>query len=616
MSTYELDTLSGSLLTQFDWVSEYSGATDIFKFDLERDRNINLSLYNISAGDDLDLSLFEDSNNNGVLDLNDRLVSYSLTDGSVNELIDYNAIAGTYFAMVNVYEYAPGYYGFASYHLDLSATIDLGKIDNSETNRNNWGVSITDPNDVFEFNVEQSGNIKLLLHNLYGGNADLRLFEDSNNNGIFDSKDAEVASSSNLDDKAETIKYFADAGTYFAEVSRHSGTLSTVAYDLSLSHSTLDSAPSTYQAFDANQVFSLSSNADADHTIYLDFNGHWTLDTQWNELLDDPFIVTSAYDTDGDSATFSTSELEDIWEIWQRVSEDFIPFDVNVTTALPSSDQLQRSGSSDTEWGVRVSVGGDGYWLDDAGGGVALLNSFNSDTDTPTFVFSENLGSARTVAEAVSHEVGHTLGLYHDGYQDSQTFLEYYDGYPNLWGLPPAWAPIMGNSYSSGLSQWDSGEYFGAINIAGGEIVSRRQGDLDVITGQNGFGYRADDHSDFIEKSTAIDVDDDLTTYGIIEKNDDVDWFSLSLKTGELSLFIDPFEQGANLDILASVYDDEGNHIVTDNNQTSLGAGFTGTIEGGQYYLSVTGTGQGNPLFGGYSDYGSLGQYSIEVSVV
>lgn len=616
MSTYELDTLSGSLLTQFDWVSEYSGATDIFKFDLERDRNINLSLYNISAGDDLDLSLFEDSNNNGVLDLNDRLVSYSLTDGSVNELIDYNAIAGTYFAMVNVYEYAPGYYGFASYHLDLSATIDLGKIDNSETNRNNWGVSIIDPNDVFEFNVEQSGNIKLLLHNLYGGNADLRLFEDSNNNGIFDSKDAEVASSSNLDDKAETIKYFADAGTYFAEVSRHSGTLSTVAYDLSLSHSTLDSAPSTYQAFDANQVFSLSSNADADHTIYLDFNGHWTLDTQWNELLDDPFIVTSAYDTDGDSATFSTSELEDIWEIWQRVSEDFIPFDVNVTTALPSSDQLQRSGSSDTEWGVRVSVGGDGYWLDDAGGGVALLNSFNSDTDTPTFVFSENLGSARTVAEAVSHEVGHTLGLYHDGYQDSQTFLEYYDGYPNLWGLPPAWAPIMGNSYSSGLSQWDSGEYFGAINIAGGEIVSGRQGDLDVITGQNGFGYRADDHSDFIEKSTAIDVDDDLTTYGIIEKNDDVDWFSLSLKTGELSLFIDPFEQGANLDILASVYDDEGNHIVTDNNQTSLGAGFTGTIEGGQYYLSVTGTGQGNPLFGGYSDYGSLGQYSIEVSVV
>ena len=616
MSTYELDTLSGSLLTQFDWVSEYSGATDIFKFDLERDRNINLSLYNISAGDDLDLSLFEDSNNNGVLDLNDRLVSYSLTDGSVNELIDYNAIAGTYFAMVNVYEYAPGYYGFASYHLDLSATIDLGKIDNSETNRNNWGVSIIDPNDVFEFNVEQSGNIKLLLHNLYGGNADLRLFEDSNNNGIFDSKDAEVASSSNLDDKAETIKYFADAGTYFAEVSRHSGTLSTVAYDLSLSHSTLDSAPSTYQAFDANQVFSLSSNAGADHTIYLDFNGHWTLDTQWNELLDDPFIVTSAYDTDGDSATFSTSELEDIWEIWQRVSEDFIPFDVNVTTALPSSDQLQRSGSSDTEWGVRVSVGGDGYWLDDAGGGVALLNSFNSDTDTPTFVFSENLGSARTVAEAVSHEVGHTLGLYHDGYQDSQTFLEYYDGYPNLWGLPPAWAPIMGNSYSSGLSQWDSGEYFGAINIAGGEIVSGRQGDLDVITGQNGFGYRADDHSDFIEKSTAIDVDDDLTTYGIIEKNDDVDWFSLSLKTGELSLFIDPFEQGANLDILASVYDDEGNHIVTDNNQTSLGAGFTGTIEGGQYYLSVTGTGQGNPLFGGYSDYGSLGQYSIEVSVV
>ena len=35
---------------------------------------------------------------------------------------------------------------------------------------------------------------------------------------------------------------------------------------------------------------------------------------------------------------------------------------------------------------------------------------------TPTFVFSENLGDdEKNVAEAVTHEVGHTLGLLHDG---------------------------------------------------------------------------------------------------------------------------------------------------------------------------------------------------------
>lgn len=55
----------------------------------------------------------------------------------------------------------------------------------------------------------------------------------------------------------------------------------------------------------------------------------------------------------------------------------------------------------------------------------------------PAFIFPLNLGShPKYVAEAASHEVGHRLGLHHDG-------PGYYPGHGN-------WAPIMG----VGASAW------------------------------------------------------------------------------------------------------------------------------------------------------------------
>src|SRR3712207_7865967 len=50
--------------------------------------------------------------------------------------------------------------------------------------------------------------------------------------------------------------------------------------------------------------------------------------------------------------------------------------------------------------------------------------------------------NAKYTAEAVSHEVGHNLGLHHDG-----TAAEGYYGGHN------AWAPIMGVGYSRPISQ-------------------------------------------------------------------------------------------------------------------------------------------------------------------
>ena len=52
----------------------------------------------------------------------------------------------------------------------------------------------------------------------------------------------------------------------------------------------------------------------------------------------------------------------------------------------------------------------------------------------------------------------------------------------------------------------------------------------------------------------------------------------------------------------------------TSNPSEALNAEFNVTLPAGSYYLSIQGTGFGNPPTDGYSDYGSLGYYGISGS--
>src|SRR5204863_6202612 len=124
-------------------------------------------------------------------------------------------------------------------------------------------------------------------------------------------------------------------------------------------------------------------------------------------------------------------------------------------------------------------------------GGVAYLNTFGSSVDQGVFIFSNNLGNGeKAVAEAISHEVGHSLGLSHDG----TSSVGYYEGHGSG---ATGWAPIMGVGYYRELTQWSKGEYLNADNP---------EDDLGIITTQNGFGYRPDDHGDFSATATPATV--------------------------------------------------------------------------------------------------------------
>ncbi len=222
-------------------------------------------------------------------------------------------------------------------------------------------------------------------------------------------------------------------------------------------------------------VFKLASNPDSNRIIYLDFTGHVTVGTCWNssDYGYNISAVNSPVFSYDDLTIFSSTELETIYQIWLNVSEDYAPFDVNVTTIFPGLENLINSGGANDKFGIRTVIGGASSILKNnlSIGGIAYHNSFgwqmSDGSETPCFIFSNNLQkSANSIAEAATHEIGHTLGLSHRG-GGSLWSGEYSYGITSESGVFNVndnyyqdWAPIMGASYYSDLTQWTEGTYY------------------------------------------------------------------------------------------------------------------------------------------------------------
>lgn len=355
-------------------------------------------------------------------------------------------------------------------------------------------------------------------------------------------------------------------------------------------------------------VPALSSLAGANHTIYLDFDGHVTEGTTWNSYFNNPSIRSPAYSSDGDATSFTSGELADIQQAWQRIAEDYLPFAVNVTTVDPGVEALRKSGGGDTQWGIRVVITAD---TEKSGaGGIAYVDSFNWSSDTPAFVYNT---SGKYIAEAASHEAGHTLGLAHDGITGSAYYYGHGSG-------ATSWAPLMGVGYYTEVTQWDRGEYSGATNGGAGANYGKGPSDLAVITSYNGFGYRADDHGNTTSQPTALATSGGAVSgSGIIGTAQDADVFAFMTGAGNVTLNVSPAALGANLDVQADLLDAAGNLVASSNPVAGLAASLALDLPAGMYYLRIDGVGVGNPGANpptGYTDYGSLGQYTISGQII
>ncbi len=333
----------------------------------------------------------------------------------------------------------------------------------------------------------------------------------------------------------------------------------------------------------ASIVPQLSSRPGAAATLYLDFDGH--VEKQWGNRTN---VVTPAYDTDGNSASWSAEETAAIREIWTRVAEDYAPFNLNVTTAPPAviADRVA----------ARMAIGG-GYsdWYGSAAGGVAYLGGFAGTGSNVAYVFSNTLGAGnpKYVAEAVSHEAGHLFGVEHQAKWNGRTLAaEYNPGTAD-------WAPIMGIGYYAERTTWSNGA------TTDGPVAYEDA--LAVISSsKNGFGYAADDYGGTISTAAALPISSSsVNLKGTIGKNDDWDMFKFSTAGGAARFTLDVAAAGANLDGVLELKNATGQTIIMANPAASLGATLTTTLTAGTYYLAVHSSG----------GYGNLGQYTVRGSV-
>ncbi len=365
------------------------------------------------------------------------------------------------------------------------------------------------------------------------------------------------------------------------------------------------------------------SRPGAPNVLYINFTGESVSNTAWNTYINRAVIPAVAFSTDGDYSTFSDAEQLAIKSIWQRMSEDYAPFNIDVTTERPASFGIYTAHalitrSTDANGEPNPAPGS---------GGVAYIDEFGYTgyaSHRPAWIYINNLGYDESyIAEGASHEVGHNLGLSHDGRTDGS---EYYQGHG---GDDISWGTLMGLGYARNVSQWCKGDYY---------LANNTQDDLAIIATK--LTYRADDHGDTFDTATALTITDganivsttpendpantNRVNKGVIQMNTDVDMFSFATGNGAIDLSINPWitpsglTHGGNLDLLVELYDRWGQLLLADNPPDQTYARIQTNLTEGLYYLLVRNTGAGNPFSSnprGYTSYGSIGQYFISGTI-
>lgn len=342
--------------------------------------------------------------------------------------------------------------------------------------------------------------------------------------------------------------------------------------------------------------FKLHSRPGAPRLLILNFQGKTVTGTAWNTSLKNPSIVATPYDADSNPASYSDAELTTIQTIWQRVSEDYAPYDVDVTTDVSAAATAQASTYA-TAVITKQRI------FSSSAPGLAYVSTFGNPAYEPAFVAFDTLyNNPKYIAEAVSHELGHRLGLDHDGTRTQA----YYAGQGTA---PMTWAPIMGNSYAANISQFSKGEYSAANNKQDDFMVMNRY-----------LPFRTDSAGDTAAKAVALSATSSNgrtsgTADGAIERLGDVDLFSLVAGSGPMTVTVNPVALSANLDLSVSLLSDAGRALATSNAERALNAAFTFSVpKQGTYYLKVAGAGYGNAASNGYSNYGSRGLYRVTAS--
>lgn len=369
------------------------------------------------------------------------------------------------------------------------------------------------------------------------------------------------------------------------------------------------------------ETFQLHSRLGSKHTIFLDFNGIDLGQTAWSSsnFVAHPIPANRSYSgfsLDGDPSTFNDAERTYVQEVYRIVASLYAAFDVDVTTAPTSAAAYERTTPQDDTYGTRVVFSNDpasNPICQPAAqcGGVAFVGTFNEIDQPGQSEYLEPAwvrfgSSAWPTALAAAHEIGHTLGLTHDGHTSPNE--PYYDGHG-------AWAPIMGSGPGRAIQQFSKGEYSGASN---------KQDDFSVMASW-GLPRIPDEAGNTNPTATTLGARTTFAIDGVITSAADADVYKIGPCTQTPTISASTEGAGSSLDLALTVSDGSGTQLAAVNpapagqtgtnppTPTNTGISPFGPPLTSTYLVKVDGVGSGSPASTGYSDYGSIGRYRLQV---
>jgi len=345
------------------------------------------------------------------------------------------------------------------------------------------------------------------------------------------------------------------------------------------------------------QIPILNSNPSiTNKVIYLDFDGQVVRGTAWNG-------------GNAVNALPSTASANSIRTIFNRVSEDYRPFDVNITT------DSTRFNNAAPNTRIRVIFTPTFSWYGNGAGGVAYLGSFTwgGYPGTPCWIFESQLGNnVKSMAEAASHEVGHTLSLKHQStYNSSCVKTNEYN--PGTGTGVTSWAPIMGVGYSKNITIFHNGKSADGCNLTQNDHSNSFQAG---ITGLPYLRFLPDDVGDDFQNAKILNLNSiNLTDSGIVNSPNDKDAFKFTICANRyVGIAVKPWALdtntygGANMDVKLKLYNSAGTLLLGDSATSKL-TGLVGmNLTPGSYFFTVDGDASAY-----YSDYGVLGKYYVRI---